>query len=170
MKLHIAIFVAVLLLPAMSFAQARGSYLNYRYAGLTPGKNLPNGVKHLGGGMLGDFEAETVYSVSQVQRGRTKMLWLEASTGKDSSGITGWKVLDVLSFPNLTKADHLLFADDPSTLCRKNRKDIPNLVGVGRINMRRGVFTPSRLWTANLTTGKFVPLKLTGVKCVFSAP
>ena len=170
MKLFILILVTVVFVPAMSFAQARSTYVNYRYEGVVPGKNLPNGVKHLGGGMMGDYDAETVYGVSQVQRGRTKMLWLEASTGRDESGITGWRVLDVVSFPNLTKADHLLFANDPSILCRRNRKEITDLVGVGRINMRRGVFTPSRLWTANLKTGRFVPLKLTGVVCEFSAP
>ena len=49
-------------------------------------------------------------------------------------------------------------------------KDIGNLVGVGRINMRRETFTPSRLWVANLATKKFVPLKLTGIRCIFSAP
>jgi hypothetical protein len=170
MKLHILILFAAILLPATSFAQASRSYVNYRYAGVVPGKTLPNGVKHLGGGMIGDFEAETVYGVSQVQRGRTKMLWLEASTGKDSGGITGWRVLDVLSFPGLTRADHLLFADDPAVLCRRSGKDIPNLVGVGRINMRRGTFTPSRLWVADLKSLKFVPLKLRGISCIFSAP
>lgn len=51
---------------------------------------------------------------------------------------TGWQVRDVLAFPALTKSDHLFYMYDPAIDCRRNGKDIPNLVGIGRIYRRQG--------------------------------
>lgn len=172
MKLKIFITILMLAFPMLMVGQGsdRARYVGYKYVGVPPSNRLPNGVTHLGGGMIGDFNADPVYGVSQVQRGRTKMLWFEVSTGQDNTGVTGWRVMDVLSFPGVTRADHVVIPDDPSILCRRNRKEITSLAGVGRINMRRGIFTPSRLWVADLKTKKFVPLNLAGVRCEFSAP
>ena len=171
MRFKALVFVVLLVVPVVSYAQrAKPTYVGYKYKGVVPSTRLPNGVKHLGGGLLGDFDAETVYGISQVERGQTKMLWLESSTGKDSTGITGWKVLDVLSFPGLTKADHMFFYGDPAILCTRQGNEIPNLVGVGRIARKQGVFKPAKLWVANLTAGKFKPLALTGIKCIYSEP
>ena len=120
--------------------------------------------------MIGDIEADPVYEIADVEKGKTRMLWLNASTGKDSTGVTGWKVLDVLSFPALLKSDYLFFAGDPSIECRRSGRDIPNLIGVGRIIRRQEIYKPSKLWVANLETKKFEPLVLAGVKCVYSEP
>ena len=171
MKLKSLVLIIMLLVPALAHAQkGRSSYVGYEYKGVVPSTRLPNGVKHLGGGMIGDFEAETVYGVSQVERGRTKMLWFESSTGKDATGVTGWKVLDVVSFPQATASDHLLIYGDPAVLCQRFGKEIPNLVGIGRIVRKQSIFKPAQLWVANLTTMKFQPVKLAGIKCVYSEP
>jgi hypothetical protein len=172
MKLGLSITILLFSLSIIVSAQTtdRTRYINYQYKGVVPETTLPNGVRHLGGGLIGDFDADPVYGISQVQKGRTKMLWLEASTGKDDTGVTGWKVLDVLSFPALLKTDYLYFINDPSIMCLKNGSDVPDLVGVGRLNSTRGVFQPSKLWVANLKTKRFEPYSVAGVKCQYSEP
>ncbi len=164
--------MSILFIGSLADAQTndRTRYLGYEYAGVLPDSTLPNGVKHFGGGLIGDIEADPVNGISQVQRGRTKMLWLEESTGKDATGVTGWRVRDVLSFPTIPKADYLFFVGDPAIDCKRRGNPIPNLVGVGRIMQRQGIFRPSRLWTADLDKVRFKPLALTGVKCTYSEP
>ncbi len=172
MRSTILALLAVVFLPVFSYGQtsSRAKYIGYEYEGVMPAASLPNGLKHMGGALLGDIEADPVYGISQVEKGRTKMLWLESSTGRNAGGIAGWKVADVLSFPALAQTDYMFFTGDPGIYCRRNGKHIENLVGVGRIVRRQGVFRPSKLWTADLTTKKFDPVKLSGVKCEYSEP
>lgn len=148
----------------------RSPYVGYKYGGVVPSTNLPNGVKHNGGGLIGKIDADPVYGLSQVSKGRTQMLWFEVSTGQDSSGVIGWEVKDVLSFPALAKSDYLFFYGDPSIFCRRKGTDLVNLVGVGKISRRQGIFRPSRLWTANLKTKRFEPTPIAGVRCEYSEP
>jgi hypothetical protein len=145
-------------------------YVNYEYAGVVPDSILPNGVKHLGGGLIGDIEADPVYGISQVSAGRMKMLWLETSTGRDAKGVTGWKVLDVLAFPNAVKNDYIFFYGDPSIQCMRKGKDVPNVVGIGRLYSSRGTFVPAKLWTADIKARRFVSTTSVGMKCVYSEP
>ena len=169
MKLTL-IFFAVMLLQSAAFAQTRSPYIGFEYEGVIPGKTLSNGVKHLGGGMIGDINADPVYGISQLQKGTTKMLWFEVSTGQDATGVTGWKVLDVLTFSNLARTRYVFFVGDPAINCRRRGKDLENLVGEGRIMRARGQFIPSNLWTANLSTKKFKRISVTGVTCEYSEP
>ncbi|HVF30899.1 MAG TPA: hypothetical protein VNA22_08010 [Pyrinomonadaceae bacterium] len=163
--------ILIILLSIPAAAPAQSSYIGYKYKGVLPSKRLPNGVVHNGGGLIGDVEAATVHGISQVKRGTTDMLWFESSTGKNASGVTGWKVLDVLSFPRKAKADYIFIYGDPSVSCNRNGSDIPNLVGVGRVISRsQGIFKPSKLWVANLESKKFEPIKIAGVKCEHGEP
>jgi hypothetical protein len=164
------IVVVVLLLQSTLFAQTRSPYLGFEYKGVIPGKTLSNGVKHLGGGMIGDINADPVYGISQVQKGTTKMLWFEVSTGQDATGVTGWKVLDVLTFSSLARTRYVFFVGDPAISCSRGRKTLENLVGEGRIIRSRGRFIPSNLWTANLRTKKFERVAVSGVTCEYSEP
>jgi hypothetical protein len=172
MNIKTLIALAVLFLPTLVFAQSdyRAKYINYKYEGVIPSTTLPNGVKHFGGGLIGDINADPVYGIAQVQAGKTKMLWLEVSTGRDATGVTGWKVIDVLAFPALLKSDYLFFYGDPGIGCTRSGSDIPNLVGIGRIIRRQGKFQPSKLWIANLATKKFEPTSVRDVRCVYSEP
>ena len=173
MCFRITTLLFVILLPLTILAQTKTGatkYIGYEYVGVVPDGTLPNGIKSMGGGLIGDINADPVYEIAQMKKGTEAMLWFNVSTGKDSTGVTGWKVLDVLSFPALRRNDYLFFYGDPSIECRRGGKDIPNLVGVGRIFLRQGSFKPSRLWTANLTTKKFEPVQVAGVKCIYSEP
>ena len=170
------LFVFVLLLvPVASFGQAKSAavskYVGYKYKGVPPENMLPNGVKHLGGGLVGDFDADPVYGISKVMKGTTTMLWLEVSTGRDSTGITGWKVLDVLTFPALRPTQHLAFALDPAIGCKRNGKELTDdTVMIGQIFRKLAVYKPERVWVANLKTGKFEKASLAGLTCGYSEP
>lgn len=170
------LFVLVLLLvPVAATAQAKSAaaskYVGYEYKGVPPETVLPNGVKHLGGGLVGDFDADPVYGISRVARGTTTMLWLEASTGRDSSGVTGWRVLDVLSFPVLRSNQHLAFAVDPAIGCKRNGKEFTgDAVMIGRVFPKMGIYKPERVWIANLKTGKFESAAAAGLNCAYSEP
>ncbi len=170
------LITTLLIIPICAIGQAKpvapkkSPYIGYEYKGVLPNATLPNGVKHYGGGLIGDIDADPVYGISQLEKGRTKMLWLEVSTGKDSGGITGWHVLDALSFQAMTKSDYLFFAGDPSIFCRRQGTEIVNLVGVGKILRRQAVFRPTKLWIADLKTQKFEPTSVAGVKCEYSEP
>ena len=98
------------------------------------------------------------------------MLWLEVSTNQDATGVTGWKVLDVLTFSMLGRTRYVLSVGDPAIGCRRGGKDLENLVGEGRIVRARNVFIPSNLWTVNLKTKKFDRISITGVRCIYSEP
>jgi hypothetical protein len=171
MKFSNLLVIALLVLPILAVGQAKKSpYIGYEYKGVVPSATLPNGVKHFGGGLIGKIDADPVHGISQVEKGRTKMLWLEVSTGQDAGGVSGWRVKDVLVFPALTRSDYIFFAGDPAILCRQRGTEIVNLVGVGRIARREAIFRPSKLWVANLRTEKFEPMSLAGVKCEYSEP
>ncbi len=173
MKITTIAFIVLVFSPLVIYTQATGtaqSYVGFKYKVVTPDSTLPNGVKHVGGTLVGEIEADPVVGISQVEKGTIKMLWLEESTGRDGSRITGWKVVDVLSFPALSKTDNIFFVGDPVIECRRGGNYIYNLVGVGRIFRRQGIFKPSKLWVVNTETQKFEPLKLAGVTCEYSEP
>jgi hypothetical protein len=166
MKKSLAIFFLVLLSAAAASAQ----YVGYEYKGVTPETVLPNGVKHLGGGLISDIDADPTYGISQVSKGKTEMLWLEVSTGQNETGITGWRVLDVVSFPTLTRSQHIHMQPDPAVECTRRGKIVEGLVAVGTLDRRRGTFTPQRAWTADIARKKFNPSATAGLRCIYSEP
>ena len=176
MRSQIIILLLLIIIPAFAYGQkapaanAGAQFINYKYKGVTPPKQLPNGVKHLGGGLIGNINADPVYGIAQTEKGALRMFWLEVSTGQDATGVTGWQVLDVLTFSGVQKSEYLFFAGDPSINCTKNSREIPNLVGRGRILRTKGSYIPSKLWIADIAKRKFVPFGLMGVKCVYSEP
>ena len=178
MKPKFVVLAAILfVLPVVALAQSQASnkaaskYVGFTYKGVNPESTLPNGVKHLGGGLIGDFDADPVSGISKVLKGTTTMLWLETSTGRNESGVTGWRVLDSLSFGPLRSTEHLAFAMDPAIACTLNGKDLrEDLVIVGEVSRKLGIFTPKRAWIANITNGKFEPVKTTGFRCTYNEP
>ena len=176
MRSLIVVSLLLMLVPMIANAQKTppantgAKFINYKYKGVTPPNLLPNGVKHLGGGLIGDINANPVYGIAQTENGKLKMFWLEVSTGQDAKGVTGWQVLDVLSFQNVLKTEYLFLAGDPAINCLKDSQEIPNLVGRGRIMRTKGSFVPSKLWVADIEKKKFVPFAVTGVKCGYSEP
>ncbi len=145
-------------------------YIGLVYKAVNPGSQMPDALTHNGGGLIGDIDADPLTGIAMVDKGKTRMLWLEISEGRDSTGVTAWRVKDVLSFPAATTRDYIFFHGDPAIECKQNGRYIPNLVGIGRIFRSRMTYVPSRLWTANLKTLKFEPYSTKGVKCEYSEP
>ncbi|HMQ04434.1 MAG TPA: hypothetical protein PKD26_11000 [Pyrinomonadaceae bacterium] len=168
--LVIALFPTFVCAQKTTVAHPGAQFINFIYEGVIPPNRLPNGVKHLGGGLIGDVNADPVYGISQTEKGTLKMFWLEVSIGLNAKGVTEWQVLDVLSFQNVPKGDYLFFAGDPSIMCTRNSAEIPDLVGRGRIIRNKGSFVPSKLWVADISKKKFVSLAMDGVKCEYSEP
>ena len=162
--------IALLIFSTSALSQSGSEYVGYEFQSVLPGTVLPNGVKDLGGGLIGDINASPVYGIGQMQKGKTKMLWLEVSTGQDAKGVTGWKVLDVLIFSTLARTRYVFFAGDPAIACRRKGEEIANLVGDGKIDRAGGVFVPSNLWIANIETKRFEPISVKGIKCEYSEP
>ena len=173
MKLVITIIFAIFL-PMLVFSQSRpgSEYVGYKYKGVLAGKTLPNGVKSLGGSLIGDIDADPVYEIAEVRKGKITMLWLNVSTGRNSRGVTGWKVLDVLSFSTLARTRYIFVAGDPAVGCKRKGMEgyLDNLVGDGKLVRARGAFIPSNLWVANLRTKKFEAMPLNGITCEYSEP
>lgn len=161
---------ATIILVLMSTTAASAQYVGYEYKGVTPETVLPNGVKHLGGALISDVDADPSYGISQVSKGAKEMLWLEVSTRQDETGILDWRVLDVISFPALTRSQHIHMHFDPAVECRRGGKSVEGLVAIGTIDRRRGSFTPQRAWIADIAKKKFVPSATAGLRCTYSEP
>ena len=161
---------AIVSFVVLSWAAAPAQFVGHEYKGVVPDTVMPNGVKHLGGALISDINKDPVYGISQVSKGRTRMLWLEVSTGQNEKGVTGWRVLDVLSFPAFPATQHLLIAFDPAIECLRGGKPVDGLVASGTIIRRKGVYNPQRAWIADIEKKKFTPASIRGLRCTYSEP
>jgi hypothetical protein len=163
------IFAVLLVLAGASFtySQANGSrYIGRKYTDFTSSKALPKGVKVVGTWDIGDRNSAPAYGIAEVEKGNTTMLWLTVTTQDSTGHLTGWKVLDVLSFP-VTARDNVFFfhpAGSPQ-VCTRSGKVIPDAAGVGRIVRKQALFRPSKLWVPDLATKKFKSVSPAGIKC-----
>ena len=170
MRAAISFIFITLLLVVSASAQANAKYIGFEYKGVVPDTVMANGVKHLGGALISYHRVHPVYGISQVSKGKTRMLWLEVSTGQNEKGVTGWRVLDVLSFPALTSTQHLLISFDPAVECLRGGQPVDRLVAIGTINRQRGVYTSQRAWIADIEKKKFTPASTRGLRCTYSEP
>lgn len=170
MRTVFAAIFGLLFFAALSNGQTPANYISFEYKGIAPETVLPNGVRHLGGALISDHRVDPVYGISQVSKGKTRMLWLEVSTGQNDKGVTGWRVLDVLMFPGFTETQHLLIAFDPAVECLRGGNPVERLVAVGRIDRRKGTYTPQRAWIAEIEKKKFTPASIRGLRCTYSEP
>lgn len=157
--------------PVFAQATSTSDFIGYRYESPEIGTKLPNGFIHRGGGLFGDINAERVYGVSTLEKGKTLMFWLEISLSRDrSGGVTAWEVKDALSFSEFRQGDRVLEFNDPSFECLRGGKVLADLVGIGRFDKKRGTFTPRKLWRPNAGTARFEPVTTRNVRCIYSEP
>ena len=170
----IATITATLALLASAFTQSpEGSkYIGYKYEVPEIDEKLVDGFTYHGGGLIGDIEADPLYGVSILGKGREKMFWLEVSTARGNrGGVTAWEVKDVLQFTNLRAGDFVMEFAEPAFECRKGKTVISgDLIGIGTFNRKRGIFTPRKLWRPNAKTAKFEPFAITNVRCIYFEP
>ena len=166
MKIGILFFVALFGFSSLCLAQnEKFKYIGYKYKGVLVDETLPNGVKHLGGGLI--TESKPTYGVSEMSKGATRMLWLDKATGEDETGVTGWEVKDVLAFPAFGKNQELLFSYSG---CQRNKKSDNSLVVFADFSPRQKTYKVRRAWLANVKTEKFEEIPIKGVQCAYEEP
>ena len=170
---YIAILIAVTFPFSSSIAQSPGGskYVGYKYEAPRVGEKLSNGFEHYGGGLIGDIDADRVYGVSVLKNGKAIMFWLEVSIARnENGGVTKWEVLDSLEFSNLRSFDYVMEFSEPAFQCKRGKKIIENLVGIGKFSVKRGIFTPHKLWSPNAKTAKFESVSVKNIRCIYSEP
>ena len=157
---RIFLFLALLGVPFNLFGQSFDSNLvGYRHEGVRFGEKLPNGAQDLGGGLLSDEE----YGVTRFKKDGIYMLWLEKITGRNKTGVPGWEVVDVLSFKELKRNQQFLFSY--STPCRRYGKENLDLIVLAEIFPPSKKYIPFKAWMADVTSGKFRSIPVTGISC-----
>ncbi len=159
LKLSFAIVLFVLVILPWSAAAQKNKFVGYRHKGVVYGATLPNGVKDLGGGLLGNEK----YGVSRFSKGEKFMLWLEKLTSRDADGVPSWEVRDVLPFDKLKKNQEFLFSY--SSGCRQNDKQNLDLIVLAEILPKTKTYKVIRAWKANTSREKFEKTATKNIKC-----
>lgn len=143
---------------ALNAANDKGPYIGLRYAG----NKLPRGHKWIGGALLTDpYSAEKQYGVTEVSKGRVKMMWLDRLTHHDAAGNAHWEIKDVLFLPPLRKHQLLFYVN-----CSLANKPDSELIVIADAVVRGGYYTRVRhSWRANRQSEKFQQIPVAGIKC-----
>ncbi|HQU84799.1 MAG TPA: hypothetical protein PKY59_16795 [Pyrinomonadaceae bacterium] len=162
MKLKVFLTIALLVFPVFANPQ-KARYIGYKHKGVIVDAKLPNGVKHLGGGLT----SKDNYGVSRYEKNGKLMLWLEKITSRDADGVPSWIVKDVLTLGKLKKNEMLLFSYGSS--CKQNEKVNIDLI-VKVLVMPKKELKVLQAWKANPKKEKFENALTKGVKCEFIEP
>lgn len=136
----------------------KSPYLGLRYAG----NKLPHGHKWIGGALLTDpYSDEKQYGVTEVAKGRVKMMWLDRLTHHDAAGNAHWEIKDVLFLPALRKNQLLFYVN-----CSWADKPDSELVVITDAVVRAGYYGRVRhAWRANRKAEKFQQIPGARIKC-----
>ena len=136
----------------------KSPYIGLRYAG----NKLPRSHKWIGGALLTDpYSKEKQYGVTEVSKGRVKMMWLDRLTHHDAGGNANWEIRDVLFLPPMRSNQLLLYVD-----CFLANKPDSELVVITDAVVRGGFHGRVRhAWRANRQTEKFQQIPVAGIKC-----
>jgi hypothetical protein len=161
------LLIVLLLLPSSQGQQQpaglkspkdKSTYIGLRYAG----NKLPRGHKWFGGALITDpYSNEKQYGVTEVSKGRVKMMWLDRLTHHDAAGNAHWQIKDVLFLPP-TRKNQLLFYVN----CSLANKPDSELIVITDSVVRGGYYARvHHAWRANRQTEKFQQIPVTGIKC-----
>lgn len=142
----------------LNSANDKSPYMGLRYAG----NKLPRGHKYVGGSLITDpYSKEKQYGVTEVAKGRKRMMWFDSLTHHDAAGNPHWEIKDVLFLPPMRKNQLLFYVD-----CHRFNRPDPELVVILDNVIRGGHFGRVRhAWRANRQTEKFEQLAAAGIKC-----
>jgi phosphomevalonate kinase len=132
--------------------------IDRNYIGLQYQK-LPQGLIGLGGWVIGDAYAPTIFGISKIQQTTRQMLWLEIITN-DPDGKARYQVLDILELPQLEANDEV------TTYCRFQGKIDPEIVTVSVHEDREFLTNIKQAWRANRKTGKFEVFPIDSLICL----
>ncbi len=133
---------------------------NRNYIGLKY-QQVPQGLISLGGWVIGDAYASTIFGISRIQKTTQQMLWLEIITN-DPDGKARYQVLDILDLPQLEANNEV------TTYCRLKGKIDPEIVTISVHEDTEFLTKIKQAWRANRKTGKFEILSIEGLDCINS--
>ncbi|HEX8494805.1 MAG TPA: hypothetical protein VF658_18325 [Pyrinomonadaceae bacterium] len=132
-----------------------------KYIGLRHGPSLPAGLQEVGGSLVSDVGDVKEYGMSEVHKGKVKMLWFERLTHRDDSGAAYWEVKDVLVLPKILRKQILVYS-----LCFLAQKPDGEIAAIADEEFEAEFFTRiRRAWRANRKTEKFEEISVKGIKC-----
>jgi len=164
MKFKVILTIAFLVFPVFANSQKNKKYIGYKHKGVIINTTLPNGVKHLGGGLLSDER----YGVSRYEKDGKLMLWFEKVTSRNREGVPNWIVKDVLNIGNLKKNEDLLYSY--SSTCTQNDKVNLDLIVKAELLPNKKGYKVLQAWKANIKKEKFETAQIKGIKCEYAAP
>ena len=164
LKLKLLLPTVLILLTVASNAAAQDdNFVGYRHKGVIYGESLPNGVKDLGGGLLGDED----YGVTRFSKNGKIMLWLEKIVSRDQKGVPGWQVKDVLNVGKRERNQEFLFSY--SSTCRQNNRINLDLIVLAELVPKAKNYKLIRAWRANTRREKFEKVSLKNIQCAVAA-
>jgi hypothetical protein len=132
-----------------------------KYVGLRHGASLPNDLKNVGGALISGLNEAKEYGISEVRRGRVRMLWFEYFTHRDQAGAPYWEVKDVLVLPSIRRKQVIVYA-----LCFSGQKPNSEIVAIADYQPHVEFFTRvRRAWRANRSVERFEEISPRGIKC-----
>jgi hypothetical protein len=132
-----------------------------KYVGLRHSASLPYGLKDVGGALVSRLNDAKEYGISEVRRGRVRMLWFEYLTHRDQAGAPYWEVKDVLALPSIRRNQVLVYS-----LCFSGQKPDSEIVAIADYQPYVEFFTRvRRAWRANRSVERFEEISPRGVKC-----
>jgi hypothetical protein len=131
------------------------------YVGLKHGAALPGDLKHVGGALVSAVNEAKEYGISEVRRGKVRMLWFEYLTHRDQAGVAHWEVKDVLVVPGIRRKQILVYFG-----CFSVEKPDSEIVAIADYQSQEEFFTNvRRAWRANRNVERFEEISPRGVKC-----
>ena len=111
--------------------------------------------------MVSGLNESKEYALSEVQKGRERMLWFEYLTHRDQGNAPYWEVKDVLVLPGIRRNQVLVFS-----LCFSGQKPDSEIVAIADYQPEAEFFTRvRRAWRANRSVERFEEISPRGVKC-----
>lgn len=170
MKFSVLFFIAcIFALSSYTFAQQTplptskniSASERAKYVGLQYSLFLLDGLEKVGGTLVSDVNDSKIYSISQIHKGKIKMLWFELMI-RDNSNTAYSEVKDVLILPEIRKNQILV----NYSACLLNDKLDSEIVAIAFNQPDEEYFTRiSRAWRTNRTTEKFEEILVKGIKC-----
>ena len=135
--------------------QKNQSYIGLRY------RDVPKGLKDLGGWIVGETEAGIEYAIARVQKGNQDMLWFEILVSRDSKGTPTFLVIDVLKLPKLNKLDQIGHGGS----CLRNKVRDPEIVTITEYQDAEYWRQIKKAWRSNRNSGQFEEISTRNIIC-----
>jgi hypothetical protein len=131
------------------------SYIGLRY------RDIPKGLKDLGGWIVGNPQAGREYAIAHVKKGNQEMLWFEILVSIDSQGKPTFQVIDVLNLSKLNKSDQI--GHNGSCLLKGVRD--PEIVAIVKYQDSEYWRQIKKAWRSNRNLGKFEEISPRNIAC-----